>query len=69
MSIPRATVSCPTCGLEERFSKLADARLRIEEHRAETGHDPTWELGRFAPGVEKMGDDAGVCGVNPGTDR
>ncbi|MGB9957887.1 DUF7542 family protein [Haloferax prahovense] len=69
MSIPRATVSCLTCGLEERFSKLADARLRIEEHRAETGHDPTWELGRFAPGVEKMGDDAGVCGVNPDTDR
>ncbi|KAB1192033.1 MULTISPECIES: DUF7542 family protein [Haloferax] len=63
MTDTRATVICPTCGLEETFSKLADARLRIEDHREETGHDPDWKLGRFAPGVEKMGEEAGVCGI------
>lgn len=68
MTDHRATVRCPTCGLEETFTKLAAARLRIEEHHDETGHDPVWELGRFAPGVEKMGEDAGVCGI-PTTDR
>jgi hypothetical protein len=59
----RATVVCSTCGLEESYSKLADARLHIEEHREETGHDPDWKLGRFAPGVEQMGSEAGVCGI------
>ncbi|WP_416839110.1 hypothetical protein [Haloferax sp. DFSO52] len=63
MTTPRATVRCPECDLEETFSKLATARICIEEHREETGHDPEWELGRFAPGVEKMGDQAGVCGI------
>lgn len=63
MANTRATVTCPTCGLEETFSKLADARLRIEDHREATGHDPEWELGRFPPGVEKMGKEAGVCGI------
>ncbi|WP_396610259.1 hypothetical protein ACH9L7_08320 [Haloferax sp. S1W] len=63
MTTPRATVRCPDCGLEETFSKLASARERIEEHREETGHDPDWQLGRFAPGVEQMGDEAGVCGI------
>ncbi|AFK18609.1 hypothetical protein E6P09_07460 [Haloferax mediterranei ATCC 33500] len=64
MADHRATVTCPTCGLEEAFSKLATARVRIEEHREETGHDPIWELDRVAPGVERMGAEAGVCGVS-----
>ncbi|SEK48232.1 DUF7542 family protein [Haloferax larsenii] len=63
MTTPRATVRCPDCGLEETFEKLAAARQRIEAHREETGHDPDWKLGRFAPGVERMGDEAGVCGL------
>ncbi|ELZ85505.1 hypothetical protein C453_06808 [Haloferax elongans ATCC BAA-1513] len=63
MTTPRATVHCPDCGLEETFEKLAAARKRIEDHREETGHDPDWKLGRFAPGVKRMGDEAGVCGL------
>ncbi|WP_410765262.1 hypothetical protein [Haloferax sp. DFSO60] len=63
MTDNRATVTCPACGLEESFSKLAHARLFIEKHRDETGHDPVWELGRFPSGVEQMGDEAGVCGI------
>lgn len=58
----RATVTCPTCGLEESFDRLAAARTRIEEHREGTGHDPLWELSRIAPGVERAGEEAGVCG-------
>lgn len=57
-----ARVVCPTCGLDETFEKLADARLRIERHRTETGHDPDWELESIAPGVERAGDLAVVCG-------
>ena len=62
MTERRTTVTCPTCGFEESFGKLAAARSRIEEHREETGHDPLWELSRLAPGVERAGDEAGVCG-------
>lgn len=62
MGQPRATVTCPDCGFEEPFAKLGDARSALETHRTETGHDVTWTLGRLAPGVERAGDDAGVCG-------
>jgi hypothetical protein len=62
MASKRATVTCPECEFEETFAKLATARSRIEDHRAETGHDATWELHRLSPGVERAGDDAGVCG-------
>jgi hypothetical protein len=58
----RATVTCPTCGLEERFDKLAAARYAIENHREETGHEAQWELSRLAPGVERAGDLATTCG-------
>ncbi|RLM53293.1 hypothetical protein DVK02_13955 [Halobellus sp. Atlit-31R] len=62
MAAKRATVTCPECDLTETFDKLATARSFIESHRSETGHDPTWELHRLAPGVERAGDEAGVCG-------
>lgn len=64
MAETRATVTCPDCDLDETFEKLAAARSRIEDHRTETGHDPTWELGRLDPGVERAGDEAGVCGLS-----
>ncbi|WP_115863093.1 DUF7542 family protein [Halorussus litoreus] len=63
-----ATVTCPDCDLEETFEKLAAARSRIESHRVETGHEPTWELGRLDSGVERAGDEAGVCGRPACTD-
>ncbi|QLG28297.1 hypothetical protein HUG10_12405 [Halorarum halophilum] len=62
MTERKATVTCPTCGLEESFGTLAAARSRIEEHREGTGHDPLWELSRLASGVERAGNEAGVCG-------
>lgn len=64
MSTP--TVSCPDCDLQQTFEKLGDARAAIEHHRVETGHEATWDLGSLDDGVERAGDQAGVCGV-PGT--
>lgn len=57
-----ATVTCPACDFAETFGKLREARECLDEHRRATGHDPTWELGRLDPGVERAGDEAGVCG-------
>jgi hypothetical protein len=62
MASKRATVSCPDCDLDEEFQKLAAARECIEDHRAETGHEAVWELERLSAGVERAGDEAGVCG-------
>ncbi|MFC4357728.1 hypothetical protein ACFO0N_07170 [Halobium salinum] len=62
MTAPRATVTCPDCDLEETFTKLRDARLAVDRHQRETGHDPTWRLGRLDPGVERAGDAATACG-------
>lgn len=62
MADERATVTCPDCEFEETFGKLRTARSRIEDHRRETGHDPTWEIHRLDGGVERAGDDAGVYG-------
>lgn len=63
MPEPRAVVRCPDCDLVETFEKLQPARERIDSHRAETGHEPYWELGRLSPGVERAGAAAGICGV------
>ncbi len=68
MSENRVTVSCGDCGLVEAFDSLGAAREFIEEHRVETGHDPTWEFGALAAGVERAGDEAGVCGSPACTD-
>jgi hypothetical protein len=57
----RATVTCPTCGFEADFDKLGPARLAIDQHREETGHEAQWELSRLAPGVERAGDLATTC--------
>ncbi|MFB6123228.1 MAG: hypothetical protein ABEJ78_07195 [Haloferacaceae archaeon] len=62
MAESRATVVCPECDLEETFATLGAARTALETHRTETGHDATWELDRLAAGVERAGEDAGVCG-------
>ncbi|MFT4885004.1 MAG: hypothetical protein ACI8U4_002523 [Natronomonas sp.] len=62
MTDERVTVSCPACDRTETFEKLGTAREFIETHRTETGHEATWELSSLAPGVERAGDEAGVCG-------
>jgi hypothetical protein len=58
----RATVTCPDCALHESFERLAAARSLIDSHREETDHEAVWELKRLSPGVERAGDEAGVCG-------
>lgn len=50
------------CGFEESFDRLRDARAAVDDHRRDTGHDPTWEIHGVADGVERAGADAGVCG-------
>jgi len=62
MPVDHATVTCPDCGLTERFEKLQAARSYVQTHRRETGHDPVWELGNLAAGVERAGAAAGGCG-------
>ncbi|WP_135854214.1 DUF7542 family protein [Halorussus salinus] len=69
MTDQRATVTCPDCDLHEAFRKLGAARERIEEHRTETGHEAIWDLGRLDAGVERAGDEAGVCGRPECTDE
>jgi hypothetical protein len=69
MTDERATVNCPDCGLDESFGKLGAARERIEAHRRETGHEAVWELSALSPGVERAGDEAGVCGRPECTDE
>lgn len=62
MAETQVTVSCEDCDLRETFDGLATARSFVETHRTETGHDPTWELGKLSSGVERAGEEAGVCG-------
>jgi hypothetical protein len=66
MPASHATVTCPDCDLREAFEKLQPARERVERHRRETGHDPTWDLGSLADGVVRAGDAAGDCGCENG---
>jgi hypothetical protein len=62
MADKHVTVSCPACDRTETFEKLGTAREFIETHRTETGHEATWGLPSLSAGVERAGDEAGVCG-------
>jgi hypothetical protein len=62
MSTKRVTVTCPSCDLRRTFDGLGSARSFIEDHRTETGHEADWELPQLSAGVERAGDEAGVCG-------
>ena len=61
-------VSCGACDLTKSFDSLGAAREFVEAHRVETGHEAEWELSRLASGVERAGDEAGVCGRPDCTD-
>jgi hypothetical protein len=60
MSSPGATVRCE-CGFEAGFDRLRDAREALHAHEA-AGHDADWEIHGVSRGVERAGEDAGVCG-------
>ena len=55
-------VSCDDCSYEEAFDSLRRARTALRDHERATGHAVEWEIGSLAGGVERAGDDAGVCG-------
>ena len=62
---PMATtvrVRCTDCAYEESFDSLRRARTALDEHERATGHAVDWEIGGLSSGVERAGDDAGVCG-------
>ncbi|ELZ45807.1 hypothetical protein C463_05205 [Halorubrum californiense DSM 19288] len=55
-------VRCDDCSYEAAFDSLRRARTALSEHERATGHAVAWEIGSLAGGVERAGDDAGVCG-------
>ena len=55
-------VRCSDCEYAATFESLQDAREAMDDHERGTGHAVEWELGRLSSGVERAGDDAGVCG-------
>ncbi|ARS90886.1 DUF7542 family protein [Natrarchaeobaculum aegyptiacum] len=64
-------IECRGCAYRESFSRLGRARVALADHESETGHVVDWEIERVAAGVERAGEDAGVCGIpgceNPGS--
>lgn len=56
-------VRCADCAYESAFDSLRAARTALADHERATGHDVDWQIGRLSAGVERAGDDAGVCGV------
>lgn len=62
-------VDCSACSYSETYASLRVARTDLDAHERETGHTVEWEIERLSAGVERAGDDAGVCGrdgcVNP----
>ncbi|MXR40639.1 hypothetical protein GRX01_04660 [Halobaculum sp. WSA2] len=64
-------VRCDDCSYEESFGSLRAARTALDDHERETDHGLDWYIGGISPGVERAGDDAGVCGrdgcANPDT--
>ncbi|WP_424015992.1 DUF7542 family protein [Halorubrum xinjiangense] len=55
-------VRCTDCAYEDSFASLRRARTALDDHERTTSHAVDWEIGGLAPGVERAGDDAGVCG-------
>jgi hypothetical protein len=56
------SVRCDDCAYEAAFDSLRRARTAVSDHERATGHAVEWEIGSLAEGVERAGDDAGVCG-------
>ena len=62
MDRTRVTVTCADCSFESEHERLRDARVALDDHESETGHDARWEIESLAAGVTRAGADAGVCG-------
>ncbi|KOX98314.1 hypothetical protein EXE48_17785 [Halorubrum sp. ASP1] len=55
-------VRCTDCAYDETFDSLRRARTALDDHERATSHAVDWEIGGLSAGVERAGDDAGVCG-------
>mgnify|MGYP006295518437 CR=1 FL=1 len=55
-------VRCADCEYEGAFDSLRRARTALDDHERAAGHTVEWDIDRLSPGVERAGDDAGVCG-------
>ena len=62
MDRTRVTVTCADCSFGSEHERLRDARVALDDHESETGHDARWEIESLAAGVTRAGADAGVCG-------
>lgn len=66
MSHTRITVTCSDCSFERVFDRLSAARVALDDHERTTGHTIDWTIGALSAGVERAGEEAGVCGI-PGS--
>ncbi|SEO90624.1 hypothetical protein SAMN04487948_10775 [Halogranum amylolyticum] len=57
-------IECRDCTFRDSFANLGRARVALADHESETGHGVDWQINRVADGVERAGDDAGICGVS-----
>ncbi len=62
MSRGSVTVACTECNFDRAFDRLSEARVALATHEEETGHAADWRIDRLSPGVERAGDEAGICG-------
>ncbi|OYR53803.1 DUF7542 family protein [Halorubrum halodurans] len=58
----RVVVRCADCPFETTHDRLRSAREALAAHEADAGHVVDWRIESVAPGVERAGADAGVCG-------
>ena len=56
-------IACRDCDFQESFPNLGRARVALDAHESEQGHDVDWQINRVEAGVAQAGADAGVCGV------
>ena len=64
MTDDNIVVACRDCEYQDAFSQLGRARVALDAHESEQGHDVDWQITRVDAGVERAGADAGVCGVS-----
>ncbi|MFC5277600.1 hypothetical protein ACFPM1_02280 [Halorubrum rubrum] len=68
MARTRVVVRCADCRFEATHDRLRSARETLADHETDTGHAVEWRIESLAPGVERAGADAGVCGRPARTD-
>lgn len=62
MADEHVEIDCSDCEFQDSFGNLGRARLALNDHESELGHNVDWQINRVAAGVAQAGADAGVCG-------